>query len=65
MGQFYSVADLETIFREIRADIRSLQPKVTHGTGPPPARFVEPYVDDLNSRVYYYVNGVAKSASLT
>lgn len=66
MSQFNSVADLTAIFGDIQRRIAALErTKVTHGSGPPPTGFIEPYIDDTNSRVYFYVNGAAKSAALT
>lgn len=66
MGQFNSVADLATVFKALQTRLDALErTKVTHGTGAPPAGATEPYVDDTNSKVYFKVGGVWKSATLT
>lgn len=66
MSQFHSPAALDDYLRAIVTRVTALErTKVTHGSGPPPTGFTEPYVDDTNGRVYYYVNGVGKSAALT
>lgn len=66
MSQFNSTASLNEYLRGIVSRVSALErTKVTHGAGPPSTGFTEPYVDDTNSRVYFYVAGVAKSAALT
>lgn len=65
MSQYNSVADLADVFKALQQRLDALErTKVTHGSGPPPTGFTEPYIDDTNARVYYYVAGVAKSAGL-
>lgn len=57
---------MEALFRSIYTRLATIErTMVTHGSGAPPTGFTEPYVDDTNARVYFYVNGVPKSAALT
>lgn len=66
MSQYNTVADLSAIFRDLQSRLSALErTKVTHGPGAPPTGATEPYVDETNSRVYYKVSGVWKSAALT
>lgn len=66
MSYFNSPASLNAIFQGILSRLSALErTKVMHGSGPPPTGFTEPYVDDTNAKVYFYVAGVAKSTTLT
>lgn len=66
MSQYNEPASLEAIFRDLQNRLSALErTKVTRGSGAPPTGATEPYVDETNSRVYYKVSGVWKSAALT